>query len=114
MEKKAIAIACRMDSERAIKLAKRIFEFLIKKGEVVYLETRIAPKILSHSGKDLNEMIFNDIKFLISIGGDGTLLRVANGLPQNDPPPIFGVNIGAIGFLDESIERMVFKDLTPL
>lgn len=117
MEKKGIAIACRMDSERAIKLAKRIFEFLIKKGEVVYPETRIAPKILPHSGKDLNEMISNDIKFLISIGGDGTLLRVANRLPQNDPyepPPIFGVNIGSIGFLDESNERIVFKDLNPL
>ena len=114
MEKKAIAIACRMDSERAIKLAKRIFEFLIKKGEVVYLETRIAPKILPPSGKDLKEMTSNNIKFLISIGGDGTILRVANGLPQQDPPPIFGVNIGSIGFLDESNERIAFKDLKPL
>ncbi|MFW9898607.1 MAG: NAD(+)/NADH kinase [Candidatus Thorarchaeota archaeon] len=114
MEKKAIAIACRMDSERAIKLAKRVFEFLIKKGEVVYLETRIAPKILLHSGKDLNDMTSKSIKFLISIGGDGTILRVANGLSQHDPPPIFGVNIGSVGFLDESNERIVFKDLKPL
>lgn len=111
MEKKFITLACRMDSERAIKLSKRIFEFLVKKGEVVYLETRIAPKIFPHNGIDLNSMTSKNTKFLISVGGDGTLLRVANGISQIDPPPIFGVNIGSIGFLDESNDRRVYKDL---
>ena len=111
MSKKSIALACRLDSERAIKLTKRIFEFLIKKGEVIYLETRIAPKIFPHNGRDLIEMTAENTKFLVSIGGDGTLLRVAGSLFQNDPPPILGVNIGSIGFLDESNERTAFKDL---
>lgn len=111
MVKKSIALACRMDSERAIKLSKSIFEFLVKKGEVVYLETRIAPKIFPHNGIDLNNMTSKNTKFLISVGGDGTLLRVANGVSQVDPPPIFGVNIGSIGFLDESNNRRVYKDL---
>ena len=43
MDKIPISLACRMDSERAIKLTKKIFEFLVKKGEVVQMETRIAP-----------------------------------------------------------------------
>ncbi|MFX0041529.1 MAG: NAD(+)/NADH kinase [Candidatus Hodarchaeota archaeon] len=114
MEKKAIAIASRLDSERAIKLVKRIFEFLIKKGEVVYLETRIAPRILPHSAKDLIQMTSDNIKFVISTGGDGTILRVANTLPQDDPPPIIGVNIRSLGFLDESNERTIFKDLNQI
>ncbi len=111
MPKKSIALACRLDSERAIKLTKRIFEFLIKKGEVIYLETRIAPKIFPHNGRDLIEMTAENTKFLVSVGGDGTLLRVAGSLFQNDPPPILGVNIGSIGFLDESNERTALKDL---
>ena len=53
MEKKPIALACRLDSERAIKLSRRIFDFLVQKGEIVYLETRIAPKIFPHNGMDL-------------------------------------------------------------
>jgi len=114
MEKKAISLACRMDSERAIKLTKRIFEFLVKKGEIVNLETRIAPKIFPHNGKDLNDMTNEDTKFVISTGGDGTILRVANGLPQNNPPPILGVNIGSLGFLDESNERNVFNDINKI
>jgi NAD+ kinase len=111
MEKKAISLACRMDSERAIKLTKRIFEYLVKKGEVVQLETRIAPKIFPLNGKDLVEMNENNTKFLISTGGDGTILRVVSSLPQKNPPPILGVNIGSLGFLDESNERNVFNDI---
>ena len=112
MDKKPVSLACRMDSERAIKLTKKIFEFLVKEGEVVQMETRIAPKIFPHSGKDLKEMTTENTKFLISVGGDGTILRVAGGLPHRNAPPILGVNIGSIGFLDESNERTVFNDIT--
>ena len=111
MDKIAISLACRMDSERAINLTKKIFDYLVKKGEVVQLETRIAPKIFPHNGMDLNEMNSQNTKFIVSIGGDGTVLRVANSLPQLDPPPILGVNIGSLGFLDESNERTIFRDL---
>jgi NAD+ kinase len=111
MDKKPISLACRMDSERAINLTKKIFEFLVKKGEVVQMETRIAPKIFPHSAKDLKEMTTENTKFLISVGGDGTILRVAGNLPNRNAPPILGVNIGSIGFLDESNERTVFNDI---
>lgn len=111
MEKKPIAIACRMDSDRALSLAKSIFEFLLKKGEVVYLETRISPKIVPQCGKDLISMTNDSIAFVIVVGGDGSILRVAQNLPQNNTPPIFGVNIGSVGFLDETNERTVHNDL---
>ena len=112
MEKKPIGLACRLDSERAIKLTRRIFEFLVQKGEVVYLETRIAPKIFPHNSMDLGEMNAENIKFIVVIGGDGSILRVANRLSQNNPPPILGVNVGSIGFLDESNGTNIFKDLS--
>lgn len=112
MEKKPIALACRLDSERAIKLTRRIFEFLVQKGEIVYLETRIAPKIFPHNRMDLGEMTADNIKFIVIVGGDGSILRVANGLSQQNPPPILGVNVGSIGFLDESNGRMIFRDLS--
>ncbi len=111
MEKKVVSLACRMDSERAINLTKRLFDYLVKKGEIVQLETRIAPKILPHNGMDLKEMTAENTKFIISVGGDGTILRVASGLSQRNAPPILGVNIGSIGFLDETNERNVFNDI---
>lgn len=112
MEKKPIALACRLDSERAIKLARRVFEFLVQKGEIVYLETRIAPKIFPHNGMDLGEMNAKNVKFIVIVGGDGSILRVVNGLSQKNPPPVLGVNVGSVGFLDESNGRSIFRDLT--
>ena len=112
MEERSIALACRMDSDRAFDLTRKIFDFLVKKkNETVYLETRIAPKILPTNGRDLGEMTAENTKFILSIGGDGTLLRVAGSLSQQDPPPILGVNIGSIGFLDESNEGAIFRDI---
>lgn len=112
MNEKPIALACRMDSDSAISLTKDIFTYLVKeKGQRVVLETRIAPRIMPHNAMDLKKMREDNIWFLISVGGDGTLLRVVNGLFQKNPPPILGVNIGSIGFLDETNNRKVFNDL---
>ncbi len=112
MEQKPITIACRMDSERALNLARNLFNFLTKKkGKEVLLETRIAPKIMPHSSIDLEDITADSSEFIIIIGGDGSVLRVVNGLSQKDPPPILGVNIGSIGFLDETFEKRVYNDL---
>ncbi|MEJ2249790.1 MAG: NAD(+)/NADH kinase [Candidatus Lokiarchaeota archaeon] len=111
MENKSVAIASRMDSERAINLSKSIFNFLIERKIPVFLETRLAPKIMPHSATDLSQMTNENTKFVISVGGDGSLLRVVNSLSQKDPPPILGVNIGSVGFMDESNARNIFKDL---
>ena len=111
MEDKGIALACRMDSKNAITLTKKIFEYLIKKGEEVCLETRIAPRIMPHNSKDLISLTNENTKFVVCVGGDGSILRVTGNLPQNNAPPILGVNLGSIGFLDESNERGIFRDL---
>ncbi|MBY8982623.1 MAG: NAD(+)/NADH kinase [Candidatus Lokiarchaeota archaeon] len=112
MQQKPIIIACRMDSERALNLARNLYNYLNKeKGREVLLETRIAPKIMAHCSMDLEEMKANNVDFIIVIGGDGSVLRVVKGLYQRDPPPIFGANIGSIGFLDETYETRIYKDL---
>jgi NAD+ kinase len=111
MENKSIAIASRMDSEKAIKLAKNIFNFLIEKKKAVSLETRLAPKIMPHNAMDLSKMTAENTQFVISVGGDGSLLRVVNSLSQKNPPPLLGVNIGSVGFMDESNARTIYSDL---
>jgi NAD+ kinase len=111
MENKGILIAARMDKKEAIDLARSIFDFLREKGEDVYYETRLSPKFDGIHSKDLISATHDIIKFVIVIGGDGSVMRVASGLDQDNPPPIFGVNIGSIGFLDETNEIKVYKDL---
>lgn len=54
----------------------------------------------------------NDIAFLISIGGDGTILRAAT-LVRDKNIPIVGVNAGRLGFLatvqEENIDTFLSK-----
>jgi len=38
-----------------------------------------------------------DVDFIVSIGGDGTILRTIHKMP--DPKPILGINMGTVGFL---------------
>jgi len=58
--------------------------------------------------QDLEKSFSEELDFVISLGGDGTILRTARALAKYQVP-IFGVNIGNLGFLTE-IESSEFKN----
>ncbi len=60
----------------------------------IYYEEAMA-KDLEKEGYTLKETLEKDIDFIITIGGDGTLLR----LMQHTDIPALGVNTGTVGFL---------------
>ncbi len=96
-----MGIACRLDKHDAFNIARDLTNFLLKAKVKVYLENRIASKAgYFHFGVGLNQMTTELVKFVVSIGGDGTILRVFQNLPKNNPAPVLGVNVGSLGFLD--------------
>lgn len=100
-----------MDKKSALDLARSIFKFLREKGIDVYVEARLSPKFDGLYAKDLSTAKSESLKCIIVVGGDGSIMRVSSSLNQRDPPPVLGVNIGSIGFLDETNKRKVFEDL---
>ena len=56
----------------------------------------------------LSDDLTNDIEFVISLGGDGTLLDTV-GLVRDKGIPIMGINFGRLGFL-ASIGREQLAD----
>lgn len=62
-------------------------------GHEVLLETGLAKK-LGGKGARIQEM---NVDVLITVGGDGTILRSL----QRNNAPIFGINAGVLGFLTE-------------
>jgi len=73
------------------------------KGQDLVLEKEIAER-LGKTGMRIEDM---KVEVMVTIGGDGTILRT---LMKNDAP-IFGINAGDLGFLTEVQEDMAEEGL---
>ena len=94
-----IGIVTRHDIHRGVELAEEITEFLIKEDVEVLLDPLITNELrrFHDLSCDIDEM---DANMIITIGGDGTILRTQS-LIDNKKIPIFGINMGTVGFLTE-------------
>ena len=82
-----------------------LFNYLVKKDADAYIETEFYNLIKdeSHNIKDFESFKTFDIlnksfDLLVSIGGDGTILRAITFVKDIDIP-IIGINTGRLGFL---------------
>jgi len=93
------------NTENAISIAEEIYNFLKDKGDV-YTEESFAKEkgLKSYSLDEINK----NADIVITIGGDGTILRAL----ENVDKPIFAINSGGMGFLTESDPKNAIKGLT--
>ena len=94
----SVGLVARVDRKEALELAKELVDHLEAKGRPVFLE----PKLAKNIGKldaalSLKEM---RVDLIITVGGDGTILRTCLLLPKPEPP-ILAINMGERGFLAE-------------
>jgi NAD+ kinase len=92
---KKIGIISRCDRDDVIVLVKEIVAHLRSKT-IVLIDPRTAEKI-NQKGTPVAQMRRKGAEFIISIGGDGTVLRGIQKM--DDPLPVLGINMGTIGFL---------------
>ena len=85
------AVVCKKGSEGILK---EVIDFLKKRG--------VSVTKFSTSSKKLE-----DFDFIVSIGGDGTILGILQSVDRC--PPIFGINTGRVGILNSS-EPEDFKE----
>jgi NAD+ kinase len=86
---------------------KKTISFLEKEKERIF-------KIFKGEVKNLNFIAENDLHsqsdLIITMGGDGTLIGVCRNITKNSPP-IFGVNMGHLGFITEFSKAEFFEQL---
>ena len=80
--------------QHSLETATKVCQFLKAKGVKVVAEDRIAIIIGAHP---LSEIDINQIDFRISLGGDGTILRLVHRHPTLQAP-LLGINLGSLGF----------------
>ena len=95
---KSVGLVARCDKKKALELAKELAEYLREKGLEVYIEDTIAENV----GAPAKAIPLKKMKpdFVITIGGDGTILRTCLAVPEPEPP-ILAINMGVRGFLTE-------------
>jgi len=95
---KVVGIISRTDKEEALRLAAEVVRHLESKGTVPLLEPSLAAHLhLSHYSAPLEKM---KADLMVTIGGDGTILRACLSMPKPEPP-IIAVRAGSRGFLAE-------------
>lgn len=95
---KRVGLVARYDKKSALKLAEELAEYLKEKGLEVFVEDTLCGKIAKQEKFVPLENMKTD--FIITIGGDGTILRTCITVPKPEPP-ILGINMGVRGFLTE-------------
>jgi NAD+ kinase len=95
---KSVGLVARYDKKQAFKLAKELAEYLRNKGLEVYIEDTLAGKLKVPAKTVPLKNMKTD--FIITIGGDGTILRACLAVPEPEPP-ILAINMGVRGFLTE-------------
>jgi NAD+ kinase len=95
---KSVGLIARFDRKKAISLAEELAKYLRTKGLMVYVEDTLAGKLSTRENTIPLEQMKTD--FMITIGGDGTILRTCVSIPKPEPP-ILAINMGIRGFLTE-------------
>ncbi len=138
---KDIGIISRVDEYKSMLLSMKIIQYLLSKNMNVTIEEKLANNLeelkinpdLEHIIAEtkwetpeiadyLNDMDWSinfeelsrsinqfNCDMLITLGGDGTLLRTQNQLTREIP--IFGINMGTVGFLTEIEVNKTFETL---
>ena len=92
-----IGFVSRQKSE-SVQLVKMLICHIEAKGLgiEIFVDQDIA-LMIGRQGTSVEEMERQKVDFIVSVGGDGTILRTIHKMV--DPLPILGINMGTLGFL---------------
>jgi NAD+ kinase len=103
-----VGFVCRGDPE-SVKMVRNLVERFRSRAKI-FVEPETAKK-LGFPETRIEDM---DVDLIVSVGGDGTILRTIRRM--DDPRPILGINMGTLGFLVDvepkdavkTLERVLF------
>jgi len=101
-----VGIVSRVDRKKALQLVGKMVTQFEAKGLSVMLDPRLTKYIKRPDLSTPLEKMRADL--IITIGGDGTILRTCLQLPKPEPP-ILAINMGVRGFLAEVKPQDSFK-----
>jgi NAD+ kinase len=95
---KSVGLVARYDKKAALELAEELGKHMQARGLEVFAEDTLKGKLNAEAKFVQLKRMKTD--FVITIGGDGTILRTCISLGKPEPP-ILAINMGVRGFLTE-------------
>ncbi len=105
-----IAIFPNTSKNQTCDIARSINEFLSRQNITVVTEDENVALI---GAKPLSSVNIKDVDFVISLGGDGTILRLIQRHPELQAP-IMPINMGGLGFMADITIDEIFPSLKNL
>jgi NAD+ kinase len=103
---KSAGLTARNDKKRAFDIAENLAERLEKRGLSLAVDPEIARCI--HREEKAVPLEEWNTDLIVTVGGDGTILRTCIQIPKPEPP-ILAINMGERGFLAEVTPRDAFQ-----
>lgn len=95
-----IGVIPNSERDNGLVLTKQVVEWLIEKGHAPLVAEQVGSKIDRPACIADMQAIYAEAEFLVVLGGDGTILRVARNAALHDIP-LIGVNLGTLGYLTD-------------
>ncbi len=102
---KTVGLVARYDKKDSLELTEDLAEYLRNKGLKVHIEDTLVGKMKTEMEAVPLERMKTD--FIITVGGDGTILRACTAIPKPEPP-LLTINMGIRGFLTEIEPKHAF------
>ncbi|HNR03459.1 MAG TPA: NAD(+)/NADH kinase [Bacillota bacterium] len=96
-----LGIIPNINKDKDLNVTRSILLWFANKDAVLMLESDIAEKLGYKNSGFSREKIYSSSDVVIVLGGDGTLLNIARQSARYDVP-LFGINLGHLGFLAEA------------
>jgi NAD+ kinase len=107
-DKRAVGLVCKPGRPEIEKIQGILFNFLMTHDIAVKVDPGSCT--IEHPAAEETEICDMDVDFVITIGGDGTILYTLSNL-KNRETPLFCVNRGTVGFLTESSTTTALSSL---
>ena len=105
-----IGIIVNTGKDPKLEITSSIVRWLENRNCRPYLEPSIAALLNRTDLESHDDSIYRETEFIITLGGDGTLLGAAKDIRENETP-ILGINMGRLGFLTEVETPQIFPIL---
>lgn len=106
-------VICNMDKDNAAEAAVSVRDYILGKGKKCEV---VKNQLVTHEDVTYytdESSISDSTDCIIVLGGDGTMIQAANDLVNKDIP-MYGINIGNVGFLTESNLESMEEDIDKL